>query len=200
MARQVRLLNSYLLVVGLLLSLFGCRQQNPRDNTIPAQFVSALSLGWQRHEGQLWLNGEPFSGWQYQLWPDGDTSFVGAFYEGKAEGLHRYWYADQRQKEIRHYQNGWQEGEQRGWFESGKLAFVYHFRNDIYEGRCQEWYQSGQPAQDKHYQNGQESGSQKMWFAEGSLKANYVARNGRNYGFTGVKNCINVWDSIAVSH
>ena len=200
MAKQAPLLSKCSIFISLLMTLYGCHQQTDRTGSIPVVFVATNHPGWQQREGRLWLNGKPFSGWQYQLWPKGDTAFVGAFYKGKAEGAHRQWYENHRPREIRYYLNGWQEGQQRGWFESGKRAFVYHFLNDVYEGNCQEWYANGRPAQDKNYAKGQESGPQRMWFADGNLKVNYVARNGRNYGFTGVNNCVNVWDSIAVSN
>jgi antitoxin component YwqK of YwqJK toxin-antitoxin module len=163
---------------------------------IPAVSVSADQPGWQRREGRLWLANKPFSGWQYTLSATGDTLSLGAYAAGKAEGIHRQWYPAHRLKETRRYRNGWQEGEAKGWFPSGKPAFVYQFRNDVYAGRRQEWYADGQPARDGHYHDGQEAGLQRQWFADGSLKANYVVREGRTFGFTGVKNCVNVWDSI----
>lgn len=198
MARRAPLRNSISLF-WLLLILSSCQSESGAP-AIPSVSVSADADGWQRHNGQLWLNNHPFSGYQYQCTPSGDTLFVGTYLDGKAEGFHRQWYANGQLKEVRHYQNGWQEGEQRGWYESGKRAFVYQFRNDVYEGSRKEWYANGQPAFAGNYHKGQENGPQRQWFDNGSLKANYESRNGRNYGFTGVKNCVNVWDSIPVSH
>ncbi len=200
MAKRAPLLNKAGSIASLVLFLFGCRQSAPATVGIPSIFVSADQPGWQKREGHLWLADTLFSGWQYQLWANGDTTFVGAFSQGKAEGFHRQWYENHQLNEIRHYQNGWQEGEQGGWYASGKQAFVYHFRNDVYEGNSKQWYPTGKLARDSDYHEGHENGPQRMWYADGSLKANYVARNGRNYGFTGVKNCVNVWDSITVSH
>lgn len=194
MAKQARSLSKFIWLT-IWLSTPGCRQQT---TSIPATYVSVDRTGWQHREGRLWLNGTHFSGWQYGLWASGDTAFVGAFSEGKAEGIHRHWYADGRRKEIRRYRNGWQEGRQQGWFADGKAAFVYHFRNDVYHGNRKEWLPDGRLVFDGNYHNGQEDGPQRQWFADGSLKANYVARKGRNYGFTGVKNCVNVADSISV--
>lgn len=200
MANQVLLRSRLGQLVALFLGFYGCRPANPASSVIPTIYVSTEQSGWQKREGRMWRNDTLFSGWQYQLSPARDTLFVGAFNQGQAEGFHRQWYANRQLREIRHYQKGWQEGEQRGWFESGRQAFFYQFRNDQYEGIRKEWYRNGQPALYGHYHDGQESGVQQQWFANGVLKVNYVARNGRNYGFTGVKNCVNVWDSIAVSH
>jgi hypothetical protein len=176
-----------------------CRQQTTDTPGIPHLFANADQSGWQRKEGRLWLDNRLFDGWQYALSASGDTIFVGAFNEGKAEGLHRSWDTNKQLKEVRQYKNGWQEGEQRGWFESGKPAFIYRFENDVYEGNQKEWLPSGRLIHEGNYQKGQEEGRQRQWFADGSLKMNYVVRKGRTYGFTGVKNCVNVWDSIAIS-
>ncbi|CAN5598553.1 hypothetical protein BH09BAC4_BH09BAC4_04780 [soil metagenome] len=200
MAKQAQLRNKVGFAIGLLLLLVGCHHSTPAIVSIPNVYALADQPGWQRQEGRLWLKKELFSGWQYQLWPNGDTAFVGAFREGRAEGKHRHWHANHQPKEVRQYQNGWQQGEQRGWYESGKPAFIYHFQNDVYEGSLKEWYPNGRLARNGNYHEGHENGPQKIWFAEGVLKANYVARNGRNYGFTGVKNCVNVWDSLTGSH
>jgi len=200
MAKQAPLRNkAYWLLFGLFGA--GCQPQPEQPAVaVPSVYQPTRQAGWQRRSGRLWLSGKPFSGWQYELGPANDTLFVGAYVDGKAEGEHRFWHPNHRLKESRRFRNGWQEGPQRGWFESGKPAFVYHFRNDVYEGSRKEWYPNGQPARDGNYQNGQEAGRQQQWFADGSLKANYAVRNGRAYGFTGVKNCVNVWDSIAVTH
>lgn len=198
MAKQGHLRNKVGLLFGLWLA--GCQANTTSEMAIPAVFVSADAIGWQEREGRLWLHNQPFSGWQYQCRPTGDTAFVGAYRAGKAEGMHRFWHENQQLREARHYRNGWQEGVQRGWFDTGKPAFVYQFQDDVYDGSRKEWYPDGQMARDGHYHDGQESGLQRLWYANGSLKANYVARNGRNYGFTGVKNCVNVWDSIRVVH
>lgn len=158
---------------------------------IPAVYVAADGPGWQPHNAEMWYNGKPFSGWQYQLSANGDTAFVGAFWAGKAEGNHRFWHPTGKLRQIRHYQNGWQEGKQVGWYESGKRAFVYCFKNDVYEGSVVDWFADGKMARQMHYHDGQEAGLQTMWFSDGSLKANYEVRNGRNYGLTGIKNCVN---------
>ncbi|GAB3687654.1 hypothetical protein GCM10027592_01490 [Spirosoma flavus] len=200
MANRARLLSKLVGTVFLLLLLCQCRQQTDERSAIPSVFANANQTGWQRSEGRLFLNDRPFSGWQYALSDEGDTTFVGAFIEGKAEGQHRSWYVGRKLKEVRQYKNGWQEGARTGWFQSGKPAFVYHFRNDVYEGNRKEWLANGRLIFDGNYSQGQEEGRQQQWFADGSLKMNYVVRNGRTYGFTGVKDCVNVWDSITVAH
>ncbi|GAA4415835.1 hypothetical protein GCM10023187_46690 [Nibrella viscosa] len=192
---------TWLLLAALAVGQTACRQATGEtDTTIPNRLVSAEQPGWQRQNGLVWFNNEPFSGRQYALYANGDTVFVGAFRQGKAEGIHRQWYENRQPREVRRYVNGAQEGEQRGWYEDGKPAFVYHFRHDVYEGTATQWFPNGHLAQIFTYRDGREDGRQQLWYEDGTLRANYVARNGRHYGLTGVKNCVNVWDSIQVAH
>ena len=200
MARQAPSHSKGLLAVLTVWILSACRPSTEASVAVPHRFVSADQPGWQQRNGQLWRADTLFSGWQFALHPLGDTLFVGAFWQGKPQGTHRQWYANGQLKEVRHYVNGWQEGQQRGWHESGHPAFAYQFRHDVYEGRVRDWYPNGKPARDGQYQEGQEVGPQRQWYADGSLKVNYVVRAGRTYGFTGVKTCVNVWDSIDVAH
>lgn len=193
MARQAPLRASWL--VGLLaIWLVNCGS----EPSIPSVFVNSAAAGWQWRDGQLWLNNSRFCGWQYTLHPTGDTVFVGAFWEGKAEGIHRKRYANGQLRELRRYHHGWQEGEQRGWYADGKPEFMAQCQHDVYEGRLDEWYPNGRLARRGTYHEGHENGPQQLWFADGTLKANYEARAGRLYGFTGVKNCENARDSIRV--
>lgn len=198
MAKRVPLRNS-LGGLGLIAVLGGCQPNKPLSAPIPASYVAYDVAGWQQRGNQLWFNNQPFSGHQFQCLASGDTLFTGTYLHGKAEGLHRRWHMGGKLKEARHYQNGWQEGIQRGWYESGKPSFIYHFKQDVYDGTRTEWYTNGQRALYGHYHEGQEEGPQQQWFADGRLKVNYVVRNGRHYGFTGVKHCINVWDSVRVA-
>jgi hypothetical protein len=200
MAKRARLRSKFVWMTALFTGLCGCQSSTPATVAIPGVYVPSDYAGWQKREGRLWLKDTLFSGWQYQLGLTGDTLYKASFLQGRAEGFHRQWYANHTLKEVRHYRKGWQEGDQRGWFDSGRPAFQYQFQQDVYEGSRQEWYPNGQPALYGHYHEGQENGLQQQWYADGTLKVNYVARNGRNYGFTGVKNCVNVWDSVTVSH
>lgn len=99
MVKQALLRAKVGLILWLMLS--ACGQHSANKPVIPNIFVSADKDGWQRREGRLWLNNEPFSGWQYQCQASGDTTFVGAYSGGKAEGKHWSWHESRRVKEIR---------------------------------------------------------------------------------------------------
>ncbi|HJY63931.1 MAG TPA: toxin-antitoxin system YwqK family antitoxin, partial [Ignavibacteria bacterium] len=53
-----------------------------------------------------------------------------------------------------------------------------------------DWNENGMLFNDFNYINGYEEGLQRAWYPDGSLQANYVVKNNRKYGLTGVKNCI----------
>ncbi|MCY7356010.1 MAG: SCO family protein [Rudanella sp.] len=80
----------------LLLFLTACQSRPADQVAIPTLFVSVDAPGWQRREGRLWLQDALFSGWQYQCRAAGDTVFVGSYWAGKPEGMHRAWHGNQQ--------------------------------------------------------------------------------------------------------
>ncbi|HVT85533.1 MAG TPA: hypothetical protein VHD35_10030 [Chitinophagaceae bacterium] len=160
---------------------------------VPNVFVNAASNNFQTHQGITFLDNKPFSGWQYQLFDNGDTAYLFPFINGKENGVATQWYPGKKLKEVRQYEKGNKTGEHRGWWENGRLRFDYHFSNDLYEGSVEEWYETGQLFRKMNYEKGYEKGLQKIWRPDGSLHANYEVKNGRYYGLTGVFHCKNVW-------
>lgn len=98
--------------------------------------------------------------------------------------------------EERWYQQGNRVGIHRGWYANGNLKFQYDYDNDMMHGEARDWYVNGKPYKLMHYEKGYEAGMQTMWKRDGKLAMNYFARDGRNYGLTGVKSCENLWDSV----
>jgi antitoxin component YwqK of YwqJK toxin-antitoxin module len=162
--------------------------------TIPTVFVnkdSALIL----HD-TVFLKESLFSGYLYTLYPSGDTSFIGGYFNGVEEGSHKKWFENGTPEESRFYINGKKEGEQHGWWENGKPKFSFTAYNDEYNGEFKEWYHSGLIGKLFHYANGHEEGSQKLWWDNGTIRANYVIKKGRKFGLIGLKTCVNPYDSI----
>lgn len=149
------------LYIFLCLWLMAC-------NSAPVVYVSADKNFHEQH-GILYLDGKPFSGNQFMLYENGDTSFV-------------YRYADGRKT-----------GEHRAWWQNRKLKFIYHYDKDVFEGPVQEWYADGRLYRSMNYAEGHEKGLQQIRLPDGSLYANYEVRNGRNYGMTGTRHCKNYW-------
>jgi antitoxin component YwqK of YwqJK toxin-antitoxin module len=93
--------------------------------------------------------------------------------------------------EMRNYHAGRKTGIHKGWWENGKMKFLYHFKNDMYHGAVQEWTEEGRPFRFFNYYEGQEEGLQRQWWPDGAVRANYVVRDGEQFGIIGRKICKN---------
>jgi antitoxin component YwqK of YwqJK toxin-antitoxin module len=145
-----------------------------------------------RKRGVLYYEGLPFSGNITSWHKAGKLASRAPFLEGKEHGLSEAWYPNGTKQFERIYEYGIKTGIHKGWWETGQPKHIRHLANDVFEGSVKEWYASGQPFLDLNYVKGQEAGSQKAWKSDGRIKVNYVAKNGRKYGLTGVKNCISL--------
>lgn len=113
---------------------------------------------------------------------------------GVISGTSFGYYNGKKRAYAREYVNGKKQGTHKMWYPSGQLKSEGHYETDFYQGNLKVWNEDGSPIMDFNYVDGQEVGQQKMWYADGRVKANYVVRNGRRYGLTGVKNCVNVFE------
>jgi antitoxin component YwqK of YwqJK toxin-antitoxin module len=146
----------------------------------------------------VWHNGNtPFTGRVYALTPQGDSIFSRSYIEGLEDGLHKQWYPEGGLAEIRLYAGGKKTGINKGYWPDGHMRYIYKFKDDLYEGTQYEWYSNGKLYAKKNYHLGYEFGLQQSWNPDGSVKSNYEARNGRNYGNIGKKNCYSVWKDSA---
>ena len=164
--------------------------------TIPANYINVSDKNFIKHKDTLYYQAKYFTGYLFSIYSLGDTAFIGGYFNGVEEGLHRKWYPNKQMAEERFYINGKKEGTHRGWWPDGKPKFVFSAVNNENEGEFKEWNASGLLYKKFHYVNGQEEGSQQLWWDNGAVRANYVIRNGKKYGFIGLKTCVNPYDSI----
>lgn len=182
-----------------MLLLFACAGETslpPVD--VPNVWVSQDHPAWVESQGILFLEGTPFSGWQYLVDPQGDTLFIGGFVEGRREGRHESRYPDGQLQELRYFTSGRQDGMVKKWHRNGRKSFEARLVQDQYEGTVRSWFANGQPYEEFNYQDGKEEGRQKRWDEAGKVLANYEVRRGRKYGLSGTKNCSSPWDSLGV--
>jgi antitoxin component YwqK of YwqJK toxin-antitoxin module len=179
-------------ILLLVVLLFSCYSKN-REFSIPAVYVNASKPDFIHRNGSTLLNQQPFSGWQYSLFANGDTASLTPFLDGKESGIAKQWYSRYQLEQISFYEDGKRSGEHRGWWENGQLKFIHHYAHDLFDGNQKEWYPDGKPYKELNYSAGYEKGLQKIWRPDGRLHANYEVRNGRNYGLTGTMHCKNIW-------
>jgi antitoxin component YwqK of YwqJK toxin-antitoxin module len=181
------------LLIGLLLG--SCTRQ---ATLIKAYSVDAIRL--TSKNGVLYNGTTEFTGKLYALYPNGDSLFSRTYINGVEDGVHTIWYPDAHIQQIRRFKEGKKNGHSIAYWPAGKKRYEYYFRDDLYEGIQYEWYSNGKPYLKKTYKDGYEDGLQQSWKPDGSALSNYEARNGRNYGNIGKKNCYSVWqDSAFVS-
>ncbi len=165
--------------------------------TVPAVYRNETDKYFSKHQDTVYYKDEFFTGYRFTLYPNGDTAILQSYFNGVEEGNQKKWYPDHRLQEERFYINGKKEGLHRGWWPDGKERMMFTVYDDKYEGEFKEWYSSGLLGKYFHYTNGQEEGSQRLWWDNGSVRANYVIREGKKYGLSGLKTCVNPYDSIS---
>ena len=172
------------LLINLLFVFISCSGPTP---SLKAFNIAELEVIIEN--GIVLTQGKPFSGKLFAL-NNTDTLFIKEYRHGLEHGLHKSWYMNKQIAEIRYYQDGKKIRVHSGFWENGQRKFVYNFANDLYEDTQYEWYPTGRQFAKRNYKNGHENGLQKVWDIDGKLRSNYEAKNGRNYGNIGKKNCL----------
>jgi antitoxin component YwqK of YwqJK toxin-antitoxin module len=191
MAHPEQFLNKLIIIVALLmLSCNSSKQIKPGD--VPNVYVNAGDASLHQHEGVLYSNQQPYSGYTFETFKNGDTAKVTPYLNGKEEGWRKGYYPNKQLAEERFYKQGKKEGAHKAWWPNGSLKFEYHFINDEHDGELKEWFSNGKLSRLFHYVKGHEDGSQKMWWENGDIRANYVIKEGKRFGLIGQKLCRNV--------
>ena len=187
MARRVQFLSSIL----LLTSLFGCRDDNRIVNADRAMVTTS--------HGITRVDGMAFTGTLVVTDPQsGDTISRSRFRDGLEDGRWERFYRRGVLAETRDYDHGRKAGMFQAWWPNGVLRSEYYFKDGEYDGPSRDWSDNGILVRHMNYRKGYENGRQQLWDDDGTLRANYVARNGRNYGLTGVKGCATIWEKDSV--
>jgi hypothetical protein len=140
----------------------------------------------------LLVNGAPFTGIVFTPFDEDARTFTVAPMR-EHDVTERY---GKLLAQVRPYKNGLREGIHEGQWANGNLKFRYAYANDMLEGESSEWYPDGKLYRVMNYHEGHETGMQNMWNSRGVLIANYEARNGRKYGLSDAKNCVQVGNAV----
>ncbi len=192
-----------IILVALCACFNACRnnqqlvQSGPKiAKIVPANYIAAGDSFFVKRQDTIYYQQKYFTGFRYTLYAKGDTACIDSYFNGVEEGMQKKWYNNKQIAEERFYINGKKEGFHKGWWPDGKQKFMFEVSNNAYDGLFEEWYVSGLLGKRFHYNNGQEEGSQRLWWDNGTVRANYVIKNGRKYGLSGLKLCINPYDSL----
>ncbi len=161
------------------------------------KLYNAESIHLKSENGIIHTDSGLFTGRLFALNRAGDTVFTKEYRQGIEDGAHKAWYPNGQLQELRHYAAGKKTGINTGYWPNGTNRYQYHFVNDLYEGLQYEWYSTYKPYSKKTYLHGYEQGLQQTWNADGSIRSNYEAKNGRNYGNIGKKNCYSEYKNAA---
>jgi antitoxin component YwqK of YwqJK toxin-antitoxin module len=188
---QRALYPSRLIGLASFLALVGIIYMSAQYKVIPSKWVNENDKGLTRSRGVLYYNNVAFSGWIYNDYPNGNRYTETPYHNGKEEGIMKRWYADHKLEQERLFINGKKEGIHRGWWPDGKPKFEYYFENDEHNGTAKEWFSNSSPYRAFAYKAGHEEGRQQMWWDNGTIRANYVVKDGKQYGLIGRKLCKN---------
>lgn len=181
-------------LLAVLLSVSGCSKSAFIPRTTGYMIVTPGDSRLKERGGMMYYDSLVFTGKVIGLFQNGDTASVREYDKGLQNGIERIYHQNGKISEVRNYIDGRKEGEHKGWWENGSQKFIYHFKDDLFEGSVKMWNEKGMLFGDYNYVKGHEEGTQKAWFPDGTLQANYVVKNNRKYGLTGVKNCKTVTD------
>jgi antitoxin component YwqK of YwqJK toxin-antitoxin module len=142
--------------------------------------------------GVCYYKSVPLTGCIYERYPNGDFAKQIPYADGKQDGVMRYWYPNQTLQQERPFAAGNKQGIHKGWWPDGTLKFEYTFSKDEYNGTVKEWYTNGMLCRIFNYKMGHEEGREQMWWENGTVRANYVVKDGQQYGLIGRKLCRNL--------
>ncbi|NQV71673.1 toxin-antitoxin system YwqK family antitoxin [bacterium] len=159
----------------------------PEDAAVQ-QVKLASSHSLQRNQGQLFVDGQLFSGLLLDFDMSG-TLIYSKYESGHKDGNEVAYYPNGQLAFKRNWIEGKREGETIFWWPNGQLKSRSTYSADLLSGSHSEWLSDGTLLRQFSYVEGKEEGPQKMWYEDGSIRANYVVKDGRRFGSIGAKGC-----------
>lgn len=151
---------------------------------IPNTTVDISKLEYNNKISVWSMNGEPYSGYAVNFYPDSKPKEKMGILNGKTENQTMAWFPDGHLQEIANYHKGQLHGEKKVWYDDAKhfLISQFNFKEGRPHGEQKKWYPTGELHKILHLNMGQEEGVQQAMRENGDLYANYEAKNGRVFG------------------
>lgn len=191
MERRVQFRNNIIHLGCCLLMLIVIRM-SIQYASMPRLKVAVNSPYLTQAQGVLYYKNSPFTGYVYENYPNGAQARLMSYVKGREDGVMNYWYPNGILQQERFFDDGKKQGVHKGWWPDGSPRFEYHFKDDEYDGPVKEWFPNGKPYRVFNYHMGHEDGLEQMWWDSGAIRANYVVKDGQQYGLIGRKLCRNV--------
>ena len=120
--RQMVLLSIFTLLFGSLFAQemaedYGTLQHWKLPET--ALLMSDLQL----EKEILLLDGKPFEGWAYELYPEGTLLAATQYQKGRLQGKSLMWYSDGKPQMSATYKQGALNGRFLGWYQNGGVIY-----------------------------------------------------------------------------
>jgi antitoxin component YwqK of YwqJK toxin-antitoxin module len=181
----------YAFSVTLMFYLISCANKNNERVPSPVSLIidtsqipkdTVLLEKLKLDNGIYYLNNKSFSGYIKAQYNSNQTSSIGAYLNGKQEGVTTTFYPSGKMRDSRSYKNGMAFGRHYGYWENGHLKFEFIYVNDKREGINKQWYISGKPYAFLTFKDDKEHGMQRAWRENGKPYINYEAIDGNRYG------------------
>lgn len=137
---------------------------------------------------QTLLNGKPFSGVLFDLYPNYRPRIVGFYWAGLREGTFYDWYEDGTLWKSQPYDHGQQHGVVKIWYPDGRVKYRAQFDHDLPDGEIWGWHPNGQVSDYNLFRQGKEV-THKSWISDGKPYYNYVYQDGKKLGVRGGDFC-----------
>jgi antitoxin component YwqK of YwqJK toxin-antitoxin module len=181
-----------LLTLGCFLMVLLLVRLSIQSEVVPSILLAQNDPYLSHAAGMVYYKGIPFTGFVYDKYPNGTLAKQTPYIDGRQDGVMKAWYPNKALQQERFFDEGKKQGIHKGWWPDGTPQFEYSFKDDEYNGAVKEWYQNGRPFRVFHYNMGHEEGLEQMWWDNGATRANYVVKDGQQYGLIGRKLCRNV--------
>lgn len=185
------------LLFSILILLFSCNLKEDAHQQVQFVPVDVLKIPLDTLESKLVSNQngivyyqqKPYSGFIVKRYPNQVKQSIESYYNGKLQGISKYFFVNGAFKEARSYKENLSYGRHYGYWENGNIKFDLFYINEKSHGLQRLWYANGQMYMQLHYNNDSEDGLQQAWRQNGKLFANYEAKNGKRYGLQKTNLC-----------
>jgi len=144
--------------------------------------VLSNSLEWNKDNGIISYNNEPFTGVMITLYPTSGLYSEESFKDGVKNGLHRGYYENGHLAVEMNFKQGVYHGLARRWFENGQLEELGTFKDGEWDGLFQAWYDNGHLSNQCTFKDGKIDGIRLSWNADVIIEENY--KDGKKDGLS----------------